>query len=60
MCVCKVVCVAHSCASIEGRPGPSDKSYWVALVKDVEQKGYFIKIVDREVSHHPPLGSESP
>ena len=47
--VFQVVCVAHSSASIDGRPDGPNRSYWVALVKDVEQKGYFIRIVDKEV-----------
>lgn len=45
----QVVCVAHSSTSIDGRSEGPSRAYWVALVKDVEQKGYFIRIVDKEV-----------
>lgn len=54
MCGCiylQVLCVAHSSVSVDGRQGQGgeDKSYWVVLVKDLEQKGYFLRIVDKEV-----------
>lgn len=49
----QVICVAHSSVSLDGKVQHSDqaKTYWVALVKDLDQKGYFIRTVDKEVSH---------
>lgn len=46
----QVICVAHSSVSIDGQPSDDSKTYWVALVKDLDQKGYFIRTVDKEVS----------
>ena len=43
--------MAHSSVRLDGQQGEEAKSYWVALVKDLEQKGYFIRTVDREVSN---------
>lgn len=45
----QVICVAHSSASIDGQQDTEEKSYWVAIVKDLEQKGYFIRVVDKTV-----------
>ena len=35
--------------NLGGELTQEDKSYWIVIVKDLEQKGYFIKIVDKEV-----------
>jgi len=45
-----VICVAHSSLQLEGLPLVGDNIYWAVLVKDLDQKGYFIKIVDKKVS----------
>ena len=45
-----VICVAHSALQLDGQPLAGDNIYWAVLVKDLDQKGYFIKIVDKEVS----------
>lgn len=41
--------MAHSSASIDGQQATEEKSYWVVIVKDLEQKGYFIRVVDKKV-----------
>ncbi len=56
MATLQVISVAHSSLSIDGRSGGGGEgknSYWVALVKDLELKGYFIRVVDKEVRDIP-------
>lgn len=45
----QVICVAHSTMSLDGRQSDQAKTYWVALVKDLDEKGYFIRTVEKEV-----------
>lgn len=46
----QVICVAHSTAAMDGQQESQGPSYWVAIVKDLEQKGYYIRIVDKKVA----------
>ena len=42
--------MAHSGVSLDGQQHSVDtQMYWVALVKDLDQKGYYIRTVDTEV-----------
>jgi hypothetical protein len=45
----QVLCVAHSTASIDGQQGGEEREYWAAVVKDLNMKGFYIRIVDKEV-----------
>jgi hypothetical protein len=45
----QVVCTAHSKLSVDGQPRGGGKEYLAIIAKDGEKKGYFIRIVDKEV-----------
>ncbi len=45
-----VICVAHSSLQLDGQPQDTENIYWAVLLKDLDQKGYYIKIVDKAVS----------
>ena len=46
----QVICTAHSKLSIDGQPRGGGKEYLAIIAKDGEKKGFFIRIVDKEVS----------
>ena len=43
-----VICVAHSSLQLDGQPQQGEQTYWAVLVKDLDLKGYYIKLVDKE------------
>lgn len=44
-----MVCVAHSNMSFDGQPLEEGKELLALVVKDSQQKGFFIRVVDPEV-----------
>lgn len=45
----QVICTAHSKLSVNGQPRGGGKEYLAMIAKDGEKKGFFIRIVDKEV-----------
>ena len=45
----QVICTAHSKLSVDGQPRGGGKEYLAIIAKDGEKKGFFIRIVDKEV-----------
>ena len=45
----QVICTAHSKLSIDGQPRGGGKEYMAIIAKDGVKKGFFIRIVDKEV-----------
>ncbi len=47
----QVICTAHSKLSFDGKPLPKDgKEFMAVIAKDGKQKGFFLRLVDIEVS----------
>ena len=49
----QVICTAHSKLSFDGKPLAKDgKEYMAVIAKDGKQKGFFLRLVDKEVSSY--------
>ena len=48
----QVVCTAHSKLTVDGKPLGEGKEFIAVIAKDGKQKGFFIRLVDKEVSLH--------
>ena len=47
----QVICVANSSLHLDGRLGEAGSMYWAVVVKDLNQRGYYIRMVEKEVGH---------
>ena len=48
----QVICVAHSEVSFDGQDKGEAKKYLAVVAKDGAKKGFYIRVVDKEVSMH--------
>ena len=45
----QIICTAHSKLSVDGQSRGGGKDYLAIIAKDGEKKGFFVRIVDKEV-----------
>lgn len=49
MVALQIICTAHSKLSVDGQSRGGGKDYLAIIAKDGEKKGFFVRIVDKEV-----------